>query len=273
MGQINWYIGHMEKSFQVIKNQIKNADIVIQVCDARSIRTTTNPELIKLAGNKPVINVALKSDLADLKSIKNTDNLILTNIHNKNFTNQFKNQIHHLLEKRIKKLQAQGLVNPTFYLIILGLPNVGKSSLINKLRMKKIADVQNTPGVTRNVKLFKLTNNLLIYDTPGIMHKKIDQVQDGYILGTLGCISERVLPINEVVNFNCDFYFKYYESQIRKYFNYHEPYDYQQFLEYIGHQYQLITTNCEINYQRVYQYLFNIFNKGKICPVNYDQEN
>lgn len=267
MGRINWYIGHMQKSMQVIKSQIKNADLIIQICDARSVNRTTNSELISLAHNKPIINVAMKSDLAEQCS---SNQCIYVNANKPSSIKNFVNELNKILAPRIKKMQAKGLIHPIFYLMILGLPNVGKSTLINRLKMKKITAVQNTPGITKSVHLFKLNDNLMVYDTPGIMYKRIDRDIDGYILGTIGCISERVLPIDEIVHFNCDFYFQHYEKSIRNYFAYFETYDYEQFVQFIAHKYHFYLKNNEINYQRLNQHLFKIFNAGKICPVNYD---
>ncbi len=272
MSEINWFIGHMQKSLHMIKEQIKSVDLIIQVCDARSINVSTNFELISIANNKPIINLALKSDLADVKTIIKKDNLIIANVYDKKFTYLLKDKIEEILKPKILNLQKKGLVNPKFYLIVLGLPNVGKSSLINKLSNKKIMEVRNQPGVTRNVKLLKLSNNFFVYDTPGIMLRKVNTDIEWYILGTLGCISERVLPLYEIVNFNCDFYFKFYEAQIRKYFGFNEPYQIDAFLKYIANKYKFITSNNQVDYLRVNHFLFDLFAKGKICPINYDQK-
>ena len=268
MASINWFIGHMAKSTAEIQKELSSVDLVIQVDDARSINSSSNDDLIKLANNKPIVNVALKSDLAD---IKEKDNYVITSINNRNVVNVIKNQISKSLEQKILKFKSKGLVNPHFYLMIIGLPNIGKSSLINKFAFKTKVEVQNRPGVTRKVSCIKVDKNFSIYDTPGIMVKKINDDKVGYILGTLGCIDEKVLPIEKVVEFNTNFYFKFYEKQIRSFFEYDKEYEYHKFIEEQGRRLMFISKNNKIDYERLHKYMFNIFKASKICKVNYDK--
>ena len=268
MASINWFIGHMAKSTAEIQKELSGIDLVIQVVDARSIESSSNDDLIKLANNKPIVNVALKADLAD---IKEKDNYIITSINNRSIINVIKNAINKALEQKISKLKSKGLVNPHFYLMVVGLPNIGKSSLINKFAYKTKVEVQNRPGVTRKVSCIKVDKNFSIYDTPGIMVKKINSDAVGYVLGTLGCIDEKVLPLEKVVEFNTDFYFKFYEKQIREYFKYEREYEYHKFIEAQGNRLMFIIKNNKIDYERLHKYMFNIFKAGKICKVNYDK--
>ena len=268
MSTINWFIGHMAKSTSEIQQELSGIDLIIQIADARSIKSSINDDLIKLANNKPIVNVALKADLAD---IKENNNFLITSINNNNIVNLIKNKINKALETKIKKLKTKGLVNPHFYLIVVGLPNIGKSSLINKFASKNKVEVQNRPGVTRKVSCIKIDKHLSIYDTPGIMVKKIENDETGYILGTLGCIDQKVLPLDKVVEFNTNFYFKNYEQQIRKYFDYDKEYQYHKFIDDLGNKLKFITKNNKIDYQRLFDYLFNIYKLGKSCKVNYDK--
>ena len=268
MANINWFVGHMAKSTSEIQKELKDIDLVIQVVDARSIKSSINDDLIKLANNKPIVNVALKADLAD---IKDNNDFVITSINNKNIVNLIKAKINKVLESKIQKLKAKGLVNPHFYLMVVGLPDIGKSSLINKFASKNKVEVQNRPGVTRKVSCVKVDKNLSIYDTPGIMVKKIDNDETGYILGTLGCIDQKVLPLDKVIEFNVNFYFKHYEKQIRNYFNYDKEFKYEIFMEDLGNRFKFITKSNKIDYLRLYDYLFNIFKANKICKVNYDR--
>lgn len=270
MSKINWFVGHMHKSMQQITNEINSCDLIINVVDARSIKTSMNYELIGLTKNKSIINLALKSDLADLRN-KNKD-VLYCDINQKNLVNLLKNRINQELETRIQKLKAKGLINPHFYLMILGLPNIGKSSLINKLIKKNKLVVENRPGVTRNLNSVKIDKFYSIYDAPGIMIKKIEDDKTGYILGTLGCIDSKVLPLNEVVEFNTNFYFKNYENEIRKYFNFFDSYEYNSFMNYICNKYKFMNKNNVYDISRAEQFLFKLYQENKIAKVNYDQE-
>lgn len=269
MGKINWFVGHMHKSMQQIASEIKSCDLILNILDARSIKSSMNDELIKLANNKPIINIALKSDLADLSH--KDSNVLYCDINQKNLVNLIKNKINTTLDEKIKKLQAKGLINPHFYLMILGLPNIGKSSLINKLVKKNKLVVENRPGVTRNLNAVKIDKYYSIYDTPGIMVKKINDDKTGYILGTLGCIDSKVLPLHEVIKFNTDFYFDNYHDEICKYFAYNEVYDYYNFITFICNKYKFINRNNILDTSRAEQFLFKLYQENKIVKVNYDK--
>ena len=154
---INWYPGHMFKTKKEIKNMINLVDLVIEIRDARSVISTTNPDIEMLTKDKPKIIVLSKVDLAD----NNTTNkwieyyknqgipcIDVDIIRNKNIKN-IKAQINFLMKSKLDRYRSKGVKNYTLRGMILGIPNVGKSSLINKISNNKIAKVGNRPGVTK----------------------------------------------------------------------------------------------------------------------------
>jgi ribosome biogenesis GTPase A len=194
---INWFPGHMAKSLRDIQS-IKNLDIVIEVVDARCINLSSNLELSKTF-HKPKLTIALKSDLADIVVVNSRDDLLIGSIKNRHFKQKIIGKLDAIFSKKKQELKQRGLINPQFYGIVVGLPNVGKSSLINFLATKTKLIVANKPGVTRTKQLIKINNSYFLYDTPGILFKKITNDIDGYKLALVGVIRREVLPLTEIV--------------------------------------------------------------------------
>lgn len=265
--KISWFIGHMQKSLHEIQLTIKKCDLVLHVVDARCVHSSINDELIATVKDKPILNLALKADLDDPN--KRDPNFNYLSTHEKDFKHKLVNLIKEKLLPKYKKLKAKGLVNPHFYLLVVGLPNTGKSTLINKLACQYKVKTENRPGVTHAIQIIRINNSLSIYDSPGIFIKDVRTVETGLILGTVGCINPRALPIEQVVRFNCDFYFQVYEKQIREYFEYDQPYDFYQFIDFVAAKQFFIGKNNVLDINRTYIFLFNLFRESKICKVTY----
>jgi ribosome biogenesis GTPase A len=176
----------------------QNLDLIIEVVDARAINISSNPELTK-GFSKSKLTIALKSDLADLQSLTIPANTIIGSIKDKHFKTTIINAIDNIFSQKITKLKSKGLLVPQFYIMVVGLPNVGKSSLINFLASSNKLIVENRPGVTKTRQLVKITPNYFLYDSPGVLVKKINDEIDGYKLALIGTIKKDVLPLNEVI--------------------------------------------------------------------------
>jgi ribosome biogenesis GTPase A len=185
----------MARTVRQLKD-IKNIDLVLEVVDARAIDTSKNNELT-VGINKPKLTIALKSDLADTSSIKNK-NILIGSIKNKSFKAQILAAIYDTFKDKLVNLKRKGLLIPQFYILVVGLPNVGKTSLINLLSSGAKLIAENRPGVTKRKQLIKINENFLLYDTPGVMVKNVETEKEGFTLSLINVINKNILPLNEV---------------------------------------------------------------------------
>jgi ribosome biogenesis GTPase A len=254
----------MAKSLRLLKD-IK-FDIAIQVVDARAVHISDSEfEILK---NKIVIKVALKSDLADVKN--KAEGIFYLSSNEKNFRQKLIKIIDEKLQPNIKKMQSKGLVNPTFSILVLGLPNIGKSTLINKLIGSNKLIAANSPGVTKRNKLIKITNMYYMYDTPGIMFKKIDNDSDGYVLSLLNTINNNIIPIGDVVEYAFNFYKKCYLNKMVEKFNINANTNFNDFISLCCAKYNLKTKENKEDSKSCYDFLFHNFKDCVYFPVNYE---
>lgn len=199
MENINWYPGHMKKTRELIRENLKVVDAVIEVIDARIPISSRNPIIDELISGKPRIVVLNKSDLADgeasntwKKTLENQGNRVLImNCMSGNGTKE----LFKLLEKMEKeKYQEKTRLKP-YRLMIVGVPNVGKSSLINRMTGRKSAQTGDKPGVTRGKQWLKLKNGMQLLDTPGILWPKFEDPKTGINLAFCGSIKDDIMDI------------------------------------------------------------------------------
>ena len=201
MAQINWFPGHMKKTLEQIQAILKLIDIAIILVDARAPLTSTNPELIKLLNNKPKIYLLNKSDLAEkattqawIEHYASLDIPALA-INATTFkTTDLIKKIDQLMAAKVQRQAAKGMTNRPVRVAIMGIPNVGKSTLINTIAKRKAMKVENRAGVTKALKWIKLANNLELLDTPGILWPKFEDQAIAAKIAMLGGIKETILP-------------------------------------------------------------------------------
>ena len=268
MPLINWYPGHMAVANRKIIESCQKSDLVIEVLDARAINTTSNKEI--LSTNKPILKIALKADLADIRNIMTNNNLLIGSIKNSHFRITIINKIKTILNQQIIKKQKNKIVNSLFYLIVIGLPNIGKSSLINFLTNRHCATVANHPATTKKLSIYKITNNIYIQDNPGIFFKKITNEKDGYILSLLNTINNHILPIYDVTNYCYNFLQKNYLNNMNKFYQLNCSIPFNIFLkQYATNKHLYSKNNLDLN--RAVNIIFHDFVNCKICKVNYEK--
>ncbi len=203
---INWYPGHMAKTKRMIKEKYALIDVVYELVDARIPFSSKIKDLYDIVGNKPKILIMTKKDLCDLKYtnswIKYYENLgykvLLVDLNKSDDINLIYEATFELMKDAYEKRKNKGLKNEEVHALVVGIPNVGKSTLINKLCGKKVAKVENAPGITKSLTWLKAKNNLLLLDTPGILWPKLNQEEEALNLATFTAIKEEILPIDDV---------------------------------------------------------------------------
>ncbi len=252
---------------QVIEN-LKRVDAIIQVIDARAPQQSINPDLALIIANKPILTLAMKSDWSDLKQA-DLPFAQLASIKNQADRQKIISALDKLLEPKIIKLKAKGLVNPKFLVMVVGLPNIGKSSLINFLANKNHLQAQNKPGLTKTITRVAINNRYEIYDTPGILTKNIDDLNQGYILSLIRCIKPEILPIKQVLEYGYHYYLDVYPSQFCHYYGCEPHLSFDEFVTYYGTKLGMLSEPGVIDEKRVFDKLLDEFTENKFAKLHY----
>ena len=200
--QIHWFPGHMNKALNEIENKVKLVDIVIELLDARAPLSSINENLEKVIQNKKRLIVLTKADLADLNATKNWsdylktkyDTVLVLDLKNSGADAILSKAVINLGKDKWAKEMAKGMKPQPIRAMIIGIPNVGKSSLINRLAKRKAAGVQNKPGYTRGEQWIKVNKDFLLLDTPGILPMSYENQKKAANLALVGSIREDILP-------------------------------------------------------------------------------
>ena len=204
--QIHWFPGHMKKALNNISEKIKLVDVVIEILDARAPASSINPDLENTIKNKKRLAVLSKADLADQSQTKlwaeelkkEFDAFVILNLTDPRSTKILSNEVSKLGKEKHEKEIAKGMKPQPIKAMIIGIPNVGKSSLINRLANRKAAGVQNKPGYTRGEQFIKVNNDFILLDTPGVLPMNYDDKKVATNLALIGSVREDILP-NEVL--------------------------------------------------------------------------
>lgn len=204
--EVNWFPGHMAKTLREMRDQVKQVDLVIETCDARIPESSRNPELDRLLGQKPRILVLNKADLADpIKTArwisfyqKKNIPVLAAEGNRRASLDPLKKLILEMNQHKIDNAMAKGRLIRPIRVMVAGIPNTGKSTIINALTGKKAAQTADRPGVTRSAKWAKAGNELELLDTPGVLWPKLGSPSSQRRLAASGAIKDDVLPIEEI---------------------------------------------------------------------------
>ena len=202
---INWYPGHMAKKRRQIIEDLKLIDVVIELLDARIPISSRNPEIKKITENKRKIILLNKSDLSDeienkkwLEKLSKEAPTILTDSNTGRGVDKVSKKIEVIMEDEIQRQKERGRINKTIRIMILGIPNVGKSSFINRISKKAKLEVANRPGVTRSKQWIRIGKNQELLDTPGVLWPKFETKEISLNLAFTGTIKDDILETTEI---------------------------------------------------------------------------
>ncbi|AGM24826.1 ribosome biogenesis GTPase YlqF [Spiroplasma chrysopicola] len=215
---IHWFPGHMAKTIRQLDEQNKLIDLVIEIVDSRIPISSRNPLVDKIFANKPKLIILNKKDLADPKITGQWINYykqqgqtaITLNSKDLQIKKEIIAKIYEVLAPKIEKALTRGIKNPKLKVLIIGIPNVGKSTFINALIKRQSAKVGNKPGVTKGQQWLKLNDQIDLVDTPGILWPKFDDPQVALNLAFTRSIKEDILPKEEVAFGALKFFYQHY---------------------------------------------------------------
>lgn len=226
MATIQWFPGHMSKARRQVQENIKHVDFVTILVDARLPLSSQNPMLTKIVGDKPKLLILNKSDLADSNRTKEwrtyfekqVIKTLAINSKEQSTVKLVTDAAKSLMSEKIQRLRERGIQKETLRTMIIGIPNAGKSTLMNRLAGKKIAVVGNKPGVTKGQQWLKSNKDLEILDTPGILWPKFEDELVGLKLALTGAIKDQLLPMDEVTIFGLNYFKTYYPERLEERF-------------------------------------------------------
>ena len=280
---IQWFPGHMAKTRRLISENIKNVDIVIEILDARIPYSSRNPEIARLIGDKPTLLLLNKASLADPAQnamwVKRytTENTVclLTDCVNGNGVNKMEGAIRTILADKLRRYEEKGM-NRRIRAMVLGIPNVGKSSLINRICGNKKAKVENRPGVTLDKQWVSTSIGVDLMDMPGILWPKFEERRVGENLALTGAIRDGILDLETMAVILCKRLRRLYPDLLSARYKlgdmtqYKEMSDYDLFLT-IGKKRGFLISGGEINTERTAITLLDEFRDAKIGRITLDR--
>lgn len=277
---INWFPGHMKKTQREIKENLKLVDAVIEIRDARIPRSSANPDIDKLVLNKPRIILLNKCDLSEskvtkewIKSLSNDYIKVLeVNCLNGIGLNQIKPALLDLLKEKHDRLRAKGLVNIMTRVMVVGIPNCGKSTFINKMARNTTAKTGDRPGVTKNKQWIKTSIGIELLDTPGVLWPKFEDEETALNLAFTGAIKDEIMDIEELALKLVERLGEFYPRDLINRYKL-EQLDESPIvnLESIARKRGAIMKGSEVDYNRIAVTLLDEFRGGKIGKITLER--
>lgn len=206
---IQWFPGHMARARRVLAENLKLVDVVVEIIDARLPFSSRNPEIDRIIGNKRRVLVCNKADLSDPKLNdywrdyykKQGIGVVFTDCRTGDGIKAVTAEIKNVMADKIQRCLEKGRKEPVIHAMVVGVPNVGKSSFINKVAGKAVAVTGDKPGVTRNKQWLKLNPDIYLLDTPGLLWPKIENQRSAYKLACSGAIKDDILDVEDLASF------------------------------------------------------------------------
>lgn len=274
---INWFPGHMARARREIKESMKSVDAVIEMRDARIVYSSANPEVDEICGNKPRLILLNKSDLcedavtSDWIQYLRSSNIEAVAVNSKNGVGirKIKPALERLLQDKIERRKQKGLKMFVIRAVVVGIPNVGKSSFINKVAKNSIAKTGNKPGVTRSNQWVKTGIGIEIMDTPGILWPKLEEETTSINLALTGAIKDEIMDIEELALKLVEIILNVCPKKLTERYKIDvEDKTPLEVMDEIGKRRGALVSGGNIDYRRVSVMLLDEFRNGKIGRIS-----
>lgn len=276
---IQWYPGHMTKTRRQIEADLKLVDAVCEIVDARIPNSSRNPDIDAICGTKPRVIVLNRMDLADQDATKKWlahykskgYAALATDCKSKKGVAEFVPAVRSVLKEKIQRNEAKGM-HKALKIMIVGIPNVGKSTFINQISGRKGAKAENRPGVTRGKQWVTVDNSLLLLDTPGILWPKFEDPEVGMMLAYTGAVKENVIDTEELACHLMELFHKYYPQILSERYKIQLEEDMPGYmlLEEAGRKRGYLLARGEINTERMAKVLLDEYRAGKLGRLTFE---
>jgi ribosome biogenesis GTPase A len=276
---IQWYPGHMTKTRRQMEADLKLVDVVCEIVDARIPISSRNPDIDSICGTKPRIVILNRMDLADPAATKRWVSYfrekgiaaIPTDCKTKRGINDFLPVVRSVLREKIERDAARGMKRPLRAMIV-GIPNVGKSTLINQISGRKGAKAENRPGVTRGKQWVTVDGGLLLLDTPGILWPKFEDPNVGMALAFTGAVKEDVIDVEELACRLMELLHKRYPAAVQERYGIDPELDAPgyELLELAGKKRGFLLARGEIHTERMAKVLVDEYRSGKLGKFTFE---
>lgn len=282
MAQIQWYPGHMAKAKREISDKLKVIDIVIELVDARAPYSSKNPMLNDIIKQKPRLIVLTKKDMADADVTNQWINYykehhyFAMSVNLKNFKEYQKiiDQCQIILKDKKAKEQARGIKPRPIRAMVLGIPNVGKSTFINKLASRKATITGNKPGVTKSQQIIRVAKDFELFDTPGVLWPKFDDERIAKNIALIGSIKQDILPLDDLFIYALKYLSQHYPKLLEARYQLTIDFSDEDWLihafDHIAKLRKIKPIKGETDYDRVMQLFFSEINSGIIGPISWE---
>lgn len=269
---IQWYPGHMAKATRLIKEDLKNVDIIIKLLDSRAVLRSENKDFNKIINQKKSIKIYNKSDLSDEKATKEWISYFKDNNEDVFFIDSISKKGINEVVEYLNSLKSKFRSNREVRAMVVGIPNVGKSMFINSITKKSNAKTGNRPGVTLSKQWIKVKGELYLLDTPGVLPPKFENLDDGVCLASLGSVKETILDREELCLKLIEFLIDNYPNNLKERYKLDNvnksPLE---VYEDIGRKRGFLLKGGEIDYLRTAVTVLDEFKNGQIGRMSFDK--
>ena len=268
---IQWYPGHMHKASKEIKETLHQVDLIIEILDARIPFSSQNPMLTNLRGDKPCIKILSKSDLADPEITQQWQIYLEQEqgVKTMAVTIEHPEKIRQLPDLCHKMLPAKAPSSRLINTLIVGIPNVGKSTLINILAGRMIAKTGNEPAITKMQQRIAIGNGIILLDTPGLLWPNVENKNSGYRLATTGAIKDTAINHEQIAFFAADYLLDHYPDYLKTRFQLEQlPETEQQLMDAIGKNRGCLRSGGRVDLDRVSKILLAELRAGMIGRIS-----